>query len=298
MRQELHEKHLDQKVLMEYLEQLWDVLDSLQDLTITEVFSKWKDSLKSMLNTYYHELFWFHACFSTYTIDAFPNRKQLFQELDHFIVPYKKALELFSGNVLQRLESLSQQVYAFRDRAGDFNLLYTGILSINLKKEEKQFQFELYTPSQVKELAKQLVKVEEKFIQSLDSRSSSKLAGAGAANDDETQKNYRLYTDEILRIAGYLAEERDMLVYCGSRKLFTGPQFIEEDFSLLYNEIIGFYENAITLMQRQSIDPLDNILELKSLRERARFELVYERHTEVVKFRALKKTWELFRDRE
>ncbi len=298
MREELQQKHKEQDALMNYLDRLWDILDNLQDLTISEVFSKWKDSSQTMLNTYYHELFWFHACFSTYTLEAFPNQHALFQELDKFLLPYKKAVELFSGNVLQRLESLSQQVYAFRDRAGDFNLLYTGILSINLKKEEKQFQFELYTPSQVKELTKRLTKVEEKFLQSLSSQTQKALQGASSGGNDDGQKNYRLYTDEILKIASYLAEERDLLVYCGSRKLFTGPQFVEEDFFKLYSSIISLYDYAMGQMRIQSIDPLDNILELNSLQERAQFTVVYERHTEIVKYRALKKTWGLFRDRE
>ena len=297
MRQELQQKHRDQHDLIEYLERLWDILDNLQELMITEIFSKWERTLKNMLNTYCHELFWFHACFSTYTLDAFPAEQQLFLELERFIAPYKKALELFSGNVLQRLELLSQQVYAFRDRAGDFNLLYTGILSINLKKEEKQFQFELYTPGQVKGLAKQLTRIEEKYIQVLDS-SPLKNAQTPSAKIEELQKNYRLYTDEILRIASYLAEGREMLIYCGSRKLFTGPQFVEEDFVKLYSSIIKLYDYAIGQIHTQSIEPLDSILELKSLQERAKFDLVYERDTEVVKFRALKKTWQLLRDRE
>ncbi len=297
MRQELQKKHHDQKDLLEYLERLWEILDNLQELTITEIFSKWKDTLEKVVNIYCYELFWFHACFSTYTLDAFPEEHQLFLELERFIAPYKKTLELFSGNVLQRLESLSQQVYAFRDRAGDFNLLYTGILSINLKKEEKQFQFELYTPSPVKKLAKQLSRIEEQFIQVLESH-PFKTAQTTTASSEDMQKNYRLYTDEILKIASYLAEEREKLIYCGSRKLFTGPQFVEEDFARLYSSIIKLYEYAVEQVLAQSVDPLDNILELKSLQERARFDLVYERHTEVVKFRALSKTWQLLRERE
>ena len=100
------------------------------------------------------------------------------------------------------------------------------------------------------------------------------------------------------RIASYLAEEREKLIYCGSRKLFTGPQFVEDDFSKLYSSLIKLYEYAVGQVLTQSVDPLDNILELKSLQERAKFDLVYERHTEVVKFRALSKTWQLLRDRE
>lgn len=297
MHQELRQKHQDHEKLIEWVDRLWDIIDDLQELFISESFAKWKGTLTTVLNVYCNELFWFHACFSTYTIEAFPNKHLLFQELEHFITPYKEVVRIFSDNILQRLESLSQQVYAFRDRAGDFNLLYTGILSIDLRKEEKEFQFELYTPCLIKELATELVGLEERYVQSLQFP-SPKVGSVKSPDDEDIQKNYRLYTEEILKIAGYLAEERDMLMYYGSRKLFTGPQFDEEDFAHLYNEVIDIYEYAIKHMQIQSSDPLDNIIELRSLRERAHFEAVYERYTEVVKYRALRKAWELLRKRK
>ena len=115
---------------------------------------------------------------------------------------------------------------------------------------------------------------------------------------EEDEKNHRVYTDEIAKTAGYLAEERDMLMYCGSRKLFTGPQFEQEDFAHFYNEVIDMYEHAINQLQLKFLDPLDSIVELKSLREFAQFEVVYERYTEVVKYRALRKAWELTRKKE
>jgi hypothetical protein len=87
-------------------------------------------------------------------------------------------------------------------------------------------------------------------------------------------------------------------MYCGSRKLFTGPQFVEEDFSHYYNEIIDIYEHGMNQLQLHSLDPLDSILELKSLRERARFEVVFERYSEIVKYKALKKAWQLMRKRD
>jgi hypothetical protein len=43
-----------------------------------------------------------------------------------------------------------------------------------------------------------------------------------------TGKNYHIYTDEILKTANMLAEEKELLMYCGARKLFTGPHFVEE----------------------------------------------------------------------
>ncbi len=294
MRRELHQKHKDHQKLIEWVDRLWDIIDDLQELMVSESFAKWKDTMKTVLNVFCKELFWFHACFSTYTIEAFPDKQSLFLELARFITPYKEVLRIFSDSILQRLESLSQQVYAFRDRAGDFNLLYTGILSIDLRKEEKQFQFELYTPRQIKENAKRLVELEGQYVQSLQIQSVQMIS----PDDADTQKNYRLYTEEILKIAGYLAEERDMLTYYGSRKLFTGPQFDEDDFSHLYTEVIDIYEHAMNHLQRQSSDPLDNIIELRSLRERAQFEPVYARYTEVVKYRALKKAWELLRKRK
>ena len=296
MRMELQQKHKDHEELSTFIDRLWDVLDDIQELLISEIFSKWKGALSTVLNTYCHELSWFYACFSTYTIEAFHNKYLLFQELELFITPYEEAVRIFSGKILQRLESLSQQVYAFRDRAGDFNLLYTGILAINLKKEEKFFQFELYTPSQVKELAIRLLKVQERYVHSLQTLSSD-LSKTNSTQEQERQKSYRLYTDEILKTANFLTQENEILMYCGSRKLFTGPQFVEEDFAQYYHEIIDVYEHAIDQLQLQSIDPLDSILELKSLRERAQFEIVYERYTEVVKFRALKKAWEFMRKR-
>ena len=212
-----------------------------------------------------------------------------------FIHPYQEALHIFSDRIFHCLESLSQQVYAFRDRAGDFNLLYTGILGVDLKKEEKYFQFELYTPTLVKKLSDRLVAIQDRYAQSLHKQA---LKGAQQQATEEQQKNMRLLTDEILKTANFLAEERDILMYCGSRKLFTGPQFVEEDFAHYYNEVIDIYEHGINQFQLHSHDSLDGILELKSLRERAKFEVVYERYSEMVKYKALKKAWQLIRKRE
>lgn len=299
MRRELHHKHETQAEVLSYIDRLWDIVDELQELLVSEIFTKWKDPLNMILNTYYQELFWFHACFSTYTIDAFPNRPLLFQELELFSKPYREALQIFSDRIFKCLESLSQQVYSFRDRAGDFNLLYTGILGIELKKEENQFQFELYTPTKVKHVAQRLATLQEHYVQSLNenslSLSSSKMS-PGAAQ--EQQKNHRLYTDEIVKTANYLAEERDILMYCGSRKLFTGPQFVEDDFSHYYHEVLDIYEHGISQLQANYLEPLDSILELKSLRERAQIEVVYERYSEIVKYKALKKAWQLSRKKE
>jgi hypothetical protein len=296
MRRELRQKHKEQNEFLAYIDRLWEILDNVRELLISEIFNKWKDPLTKILDTYCQELFWFHACFSTYTVEAFLDKSLLFQELELFIAPYKEALHIFSDKIFHCLETLSQQVYAFRDRAGDFNLLYTGILGIDLKKEENQFQFELYTPTHVKKLADRQAFLQERFVQSLRERSSN-LSGKDSQEEQEYQKNYRLYTDEILKTANFLAEGRDILMYCGSRKLFTGPQFVEEDFARYYNEIIDIYEHALNQLQLDSIDPLDSILELKSLRERARFEVVYERYSEVVKYKALKKAWQLMRTR-
>jgi hypothetical protein len=294
MKTELQHKHQDRPQLIEYIDHLWDILDNIQELIISEIFAKWKTPLTTMLSTYYQELFWFHACFSTYTLEAFPDKDMLFSELDHFMHPYRHALQLFSDQIFHQLESLSEQVYAFRDRAGDFNLLYTGILAINLKKQENQFQFELYTPKPLKELAQRLETIQETYLRSLNTAPPE-----NTLTTDNVPKNYRLYTEEIVKIATYLAEEREMLIYFGSRKLFTGPQFTEDDFALIYNEVLDFYENLLTLMNRASADdPLDKIIELKSLRERARFDLVYERYTEVVKYKALKKAWQIIKKRK
>lgn len=298
MRKELQQKHRENEELLQWIHRLWGMLDDIQELLISEIFTKWKDPLSVILKTYIQELYWFHACFSTYTLEAFRNTKMLlFQELKRFVAPYDEALEVFSGKILERLETLSQQVYAFRDRAGDFNLLYTGILAINLKKEEGQFQFELYTPGRIKVLADKLMTIQERYVQSLHTETShaqrKKLDMA-----PEQQKNYRLYTDEILKTANILAEEKELLMYCGARKLFTGPHFVEEDFALLYDEILDMYEHTINRLQRQSLEPLDSILELKSLRENGQFEFVYERYTEMVKYKALNKAWQLMRKRE
>ncbi|GAK54835.1 hypothetical protein U27_01666 [Candidatus Vecturithrix granuli] len=298
MRKELQHKHRDHEEVLQWITRLWGTLDSIHELLISEIFLKWKDPLSTVLNTYIQELYWFHAWFSTYTLEAFRSAKPVFfQELEQFLVPYSKAVEMFSGKILERLETLSQQVYAFRDRAGDFNLLYTGILSINLKKEEGQFQFELYTPARIKTLGDKLASIQERYVHSSQSQSFSNQKKM-LDQESEQQKSYRLYTDEILKTANILAEEKDLLMYCGARKLFTGPHFVEEDFAILYSEIIDIYEYAIDRTQRQSFDPLDSILELKSLRERAQFEFVYERYTEMVKYKALKKAWQLMRKRE
>lgn len=298
MRRELRNKHEDHSELLAYVDRLWDVVDELQELLISEIFTKWKDPLNIILNTYYQELFWFHACFSTYTIEAFSKKSVLFQELELFLAPYREALQIFSDRIFKCLESLSQQVYSFRDRAGDFNLLYTGILGIELKKEENQFQFELYTPVNVKKLAQRLNALQDRYAHSLQDASPHTLLRLPAATMQEYQKNHRLFTDEIVKTANYLAEEREILMYCGSRKLFTGPQFVEEDFAHYYNEVIDIYEHGINQMQLHFLEPLDSILELKSLRERAQFDVVYERYSEVVKYKALKKAWQLSRKKE
>ncbi len=299
MRRELRHKHETQSDILSYIDRLWDIVDELQELLVSEIFAKWKDPLNIILNTYYQELFWFHACFSTYTADAFMNKSLLFQELELFVKPYREALQIFSDRIFKCLESLSQQVYSFRDRAGDFNLLYTGILGIELKKEENQFQFELYTPIKVKQLAQRLATLQERYVQSLNETSPSlsvaKLSSGAAL---EAQKNHRLYTDEIVKTANYLAEEREILMYCGSRKLFTGPQFVEEDFSHYYHEVLDIYEHGINQLQANYLEPLDSLLELKSLRERAQVDVVYERYSEVVKYKALKKAWQLSRKKE
>ncbi|MCP4396785.1 MAG: hypothetical protein GY801_05735 [bacterium] len=293
MRKELRQKHAAQEALLEYIDRLWEVLDDVQELMVSEIFNRWKDPLSNILGTYCQELFWFHACFSTYTIDAFPHREALFQELELFIRPYKEALRIFSDSIFRCLETLSQQVYAFRDRAGDFNLLYTGILGVDLKKEENQFQFELYTPKKVKVLADRMLKLQERYAQSLHEHSLKQQS-----DDREAQKNHRLHTDEILKTANFLTEERDILMYCGSRKLFTGPQFVEDDFAHYYNEIVDIYEHAMNQLQLHSSDPLDSIIELKSLRERAKFDVVFERYSEMVKYKALSKAWQVIRKRQ
>ncbi len=295
MRRELQQKHKGQQELLPYIDRLWDILDNIQALLISEIFNKWKEPLTKMLQVYCQELFWFHACFSTYTIEAFPDKHRLLQELERFIHPYQEALRIFSDRIFHCLESLSQQVYAFRDRAGDFNLLYTGILAVDLKKEERQFQFELYTPTLVKKLSERLIVMQDHYAQSLQ---TPPLAEAPQSLSKEHRKNIRLLTDEILKTANFLAEEREILMYCGSRKLFTGPQFIEEDFAHSYHEVIDMYERGINQLQLHAHDPLDVILELKSLHERAQFEIVYERHSEVLKYNALKKAWKLIRRRE
>ncbi len=297
MHQELRQKHKDNKEFISYVNCLWEILDDLQELIISEIFTKWKEQLVRILSVYCQELFWFHGCFSTYTIEAFPQKHLLFEKLEKFIDLYRQALSIFSENILRMIESLSQEVYAFRDRAGDFNLLYTGILEIDLRTEEKQFQFELYTPNLIKELAIRLRENQEQYIQALQSQ-SRKEANIASLDTQSDEKNHRVYTDEIAKTAGYLAEERDMLIYCGSRKLFTGPLFNTEDFAHFYNEVIDMYEHAINQLQSKSLDPLDSIIELKSLREFAQFDLVYERYTEVVKYRALRKAWQLTRKKE
>lgn len=297
MHQELCQKHKDNKEFVSYVNHLWEILDDLQELIISEIFTKWKEQLTTMLSAYCQELFWFHGCFSTYTIEGFPQKDLLFRELDAFINLYRQALNIFSGDVLRTIETLSQEVYAFRDRAGDFNLLYTGILDVDLRTEEKLFQFELYTPVLVKDLATRLSEIQERYMQALQPQ-FRKEANIISFDLVEDEKNYRVYTDEIAKTAGYLAEERDMLMYCGSRKLFTGPQFEQEDFAHFYNEVIDMYEHAINQLQLKFLDPLDSIVELKSLREFAQLEVVYERYTEVVKYRALRKAWELTRRKE
>ena len=295
MRRELQQKHKGQKELLPYIDRLWELLDDVQELLISEIFNKWKEPLTKVLQAYCQELFWFHACFSTYTIEAFPTTHLLFQELDVFIRPYQEVLRIFSDRIFHCLESLSQQVYTFRDRAGDFNLLYTGILAVDLKKEEKQFQFELYTPILVKELSKRLMVIQDRYAQSLHKPSPQ---NSPTLPSEEQQKNVRLLNDELLKTANSLVEKRDLLMYCGSRKLFTGPQFVEEDFAHYYNEVIDIYEHGINQFQLHPHDSLDGILELKSLRERAQFEIVYERYSEVIKYKALKKAWQLIRKRE
>ncbi len=216
----------------------------------------------------------------------------LFAKIEQFIQLYEKALHTFSGHILEHIESLSQEVYAFRDRAGDFNLLYTGILGIDLRVEEKRFQFELYTPTVVKGLAGRLNEVQERYVQALQPQSKKK-ANLSSSELLNNEKSLRVYTDEIAKTAGYLGDERDMLMYSGSRKLFTGPQFDAEDFALFYNEVIDMYEHAVNQLQLKFLDPLDSIVELKSLREFAQLEVVFERYTEVVKYRALRKAWQL-----
>ncbi len=295
MRRELQQKHKGQEKLLPYIDRLWEILDNVQELLISEIFTKWKEPLTTILQAYRRELFWFHACFSTYTIEAFPNKHLLFQELELFIHPYQEALRIFSDRIFHCLELLSQQVYAFRDRAGDFNLLYTGILSVDLKKEEKQFQFELYTPGLVKKLVTRLLGIQERYEQSLHTYSPK---SAQKQLSEEQQKNDRLLTKEISKAADFLATEREILMYCGSRKLFTGPQFVEEDFAHYYNEVIDIYEHGINQLQIHSPESLDGIMELKSLSERAKFEFVYERYSEMVKYKALKKSWLLIRKRE
>lgn len=296
MRKELSLKHKDNVDILSYINQLWEVIDDLQEVMISEIFNRWKAPLTTLMTTYFRELFWFHSCFSTYTLDAFPQKSFLIEQLDRFLGIYRNALDIFSRNILQQLESLSQQVYAFRDRAGDFNLLYTGILAVNLKKEEKQFQFELYTPAMIKNLAKELIDLQEKYVHSLQTP-PVKLSKSPSPTSQEDQKNLRLYTDELLKTASTLAEEKEILMYFGSRKLFTGPHFVQEDFAGLYKEIIKTYDHAITRLIANPHDPLDSIIELRSLRERANFEVVYERYTETIKYKALKKAWQLIRDR-
>jgi hypothetical protein len=297
MHEELIHKHQDNPEFLTYINRLWENLDNLQELLISEIFTKWKDPLTKMLNIYCQELFWFHGCFSTYTIDTFTDKKLVLDRLEAFITLYDRALKNFSEKVLERLESLSQQVYAFRDRAGDFNLLYTGILAIDLRSEENYFQFELYTPSQVKELATRLSEIHERYMQALQPQFRKQ---ANIASDEfyTNEKNHRLYTDEIAKTASYLAEQRELLMYCGSRKLFTGPQFDEDDFAHFFHEVIDMYEHVINRLQLKFLDPLDNIVELQSLRELAQFELTYERYTEVVKYKALSKAWHMIKKKE
>ena len=297
MHKELAQKNKDHAQFSGYVDQLWDILSNLQELIVSEIFTKWKHALTTILTLYCQELFWFHGCFSTYKIEAFPHKDVFFEKLDAFIALYQQAVRIFSGNILQQIETLSEEVYAFRDRAGDFNLLYTGILGIDLRTEEKQFQFELYTPALVKNLAGRLSEIQDRYVQALQPQ-SRKHANLSALDLQTDEKNHRIYTDEIAKIAGYLTEEREMLKYCGSRKLFTGPQFEQEDFARFYNEVIDMYEHAINQLQLKFLDPLDNILELQSLREFAQFDGVYERFTEVVKYRALRKAWQLTRKKE
>lgn len=297
MHKELSQKHHTSEEFVGYVDRLWEILDDLQELLISEIFNKWKESLMYVLNVYCQELFWFHGCFSTYTIDTFSQKQVLFKKVEAFIELYERALHVFSGNILHSIESLSQEVYAFRDRAGDFNLLYTGILGVDLRKEEKLFQFELYTPAVVKKLADRLNDVQERYFQALQPQ-SRKSANIAALEWKDDEKNNRVYTDEVTKTAGYLMDERDMLMYAGSRKLFTGPQFDAEDFAHFYGEVVDMYEHAINQLQLKFLDPLDSIVELKSLREFAQFDVVYERYTEVVKYRALRKAWQLIRKRE
>lgn len=292
MHKELSQKHQASEEFVGYLDRLWEILDDLQELLISEIFTKWKASLMAVLNVYCQELFWFHGCFSTYTLDTFSQKQVLFRKLGAFIAVYEQALQVFSGNILHCIESLSQEVYAFRDRAGDFNLLYTGILGVELRTEEKLFQFELYTPGVVKNLAERLADVQERYVQALQPQ-SRKTANIAALEWKDDEKNHRVYTDEVAKTASYLMDERDMLMYCGSRKLFTGPQFDADDFAHFYGEVIDMYEHAINQLQLKFLDPLDSIVELKSLREFAQFDVVYERYTEVVKYRALRKAWQL-----
>lgn len=292
MHKELYQKHEQNEDFTGYIDRLWNVLDELQELIISEIFTKWKDHLMFILNIYCQELFWFHGCFSTYTLDSFPQKEVFFAKLNDFVAVYEEALHIFSGHILEHIEALSQEVYAFRDRAGDFNLLYTGILGIDLRVEEKLFQFELYTPAVVKALADRLNEVQERYVQALQPQSTKK-ANLGSEELLADEKSLRVYTDEIAKTAGYLGDERDMLMYSGSRKLFTGPQFDAEDFAVFFTEVIDMYEHAVNQLQLKFLDPLDSIVELKSLREFAQFEVVYERYTEVVKYRALRKAWQL-----
>lgn len=292
MHKELYQKHEQSEEFTDYIDRLWNILDELQELIISEIFTKWKEQLMFILNIYCQELFWFHGCFSTYTLDTFSQKPVLFAKIEQFIQLYEKALHTFSGHILEHIESLSQEVYAFRDRAGDFNLLYTGILGIDLRVEEKRFQFELYTPTVVKGLAGRLNEVQERYVQALQPQSKKK-ANLSSSELLNNEKSLRVYTDEIAKTAGYLGDERDMLMYSGSRKLFTGPQFDAEDFALFYNEVIDMYEHAVNQLQLKFLDPLDSIVELKSLREFAQLEVVFERYTEVVKYRALRKAWQL-----
>jgi hypothetical protein len=292
MHKELYQKHRQSEEFTSYIDRLWNILDELQELIISEIFTQWKEQLMFILNIYCQELFWFHGCFSTYTLDTFPQKPMLFSKVEEFVELYEKALHLFSGHILEHIESLSQEVYAFRDRAGDFNLLYTGILGVELRTEEKLFQFELYTPTVVKNLAERLHEVQERYIQALQPQ-STKSANLNSTDLLTDEKSLRVYTDEIAKTAGYLGDERDMLMYSGSRKLFTGPQFDAEDFALFYTEVIDMYEHAVNQLQLKFLDPLDSIVELKSLREFAQVEVVYERYTEVVKYRALRKAWQL-----
>lgn len=297
MHKELSQKHKNSEEFIGYVERLWGIVDDLQELIVSEIFTKWKEPLMTILSVYCQELFWFHGCFSTYTLDTFPQKQSFLLKLQQFISLYEQALHVFSGEILQKIEGLSQEVYAFRDRAGDFNLLYTGILGVELRTEEKSFQFELYTPMVVKNLAARLGEVQERYLQALQPQ-AQKNANLAALEFLDDEKNLRLYTDEIAKTSSYLADERDMLMYCGSRKLFTGPQFDPEAFSHFYSEVLDMYEHAINQLQLKFLDPLDSIVELKSLREFAQFDVVYERFTEVVKYRALRKAWQLTRKKD